>query len=83
MYSLDKSIWGNSIVQDQITHLQGPDIADLLWLHRETGIGPVTRTIRDCQLRLNGHLAHFLQDNPAHKVVSAWDSRVEEAYGKT
>ncbi|XP_069994137.1 uncharacterized protein [Penaeus vannamei] len=43
-------------------------------LHRETGTGPVTCTIRDCQLRLYGHLVRFPQDNPAHRVISARDN---------
>ncbi|XP_069982029.1 uncharacterized protein [Penaeus vannamei] len=29
------------------------------WLHCETGTGPITCTIRDRQLRLYGHMAHF------------------------
>ena len=42
-------------------------------LHRETGVGPVTRTIRDRQLRLYGHLARLPEDDPAHRVVSTRD----------
>ena len=34
-------------------------------LNHGTGIGPVTCTIRDRQLRLYGHLARFPQDDPA------------------
>ena len=43
-------------------------------LHRETGVGPVTCTIRDRQLRLYGHLARFPVEDPAHRVVSARDN---------
>lgn len=42
-------------------------------LHRETGVGPVTRTIRDRQLRLYGHLARLPEVDPAHQVVSTRD----------
>ncbi|XP_069979414.1 uncharacterized protein [Penaeus vannamei] len=45
-------------------------------LHRETGTGPVTCTIRDRQLRLYGHLARFPQDGPAYQVISVRDSLV-------
>ncbi|XP_070000290.1 uncharacterized protein [Penaeus vannamei] len=44
------------------------------WLHRETGTGPVTYTLRDRQLRLHGHLASFPQADPAHQVVSVRDN---------
>ncbi|XP_069972230.1 uncharacterized protein [Penaeus vannamei] len=40
-------------------------------LYHEAGTGSISCTIRDRQLRLYGHLAHFLQDDPAHQVVSA------------
>ena len=43
-------------------------------LHRETGTGPITCTIRDRQLRLYGHLARFPQDDPAHQAVSVRDN---------
>ncbi|XP_070000729.1 uncharacterized protein [Penaeus vannamei] len=35
-------------------------------LHPATGTGPVTRTIRDLQLRFYGHLTCVPQDDPAH-----------------
>ncbi|XP_069977663.1 uncharacterized protein [Penaeus vannamei] len=38
-------------------------------LHRETGMGSVICIVRDRQLRLYGHLARFLVDDPAHQVV--------------
>ena len=43
-------------------------------LHRETGVGPVTHTIRDRQLRLYGHLARLPEVDPAHRVVSTRDN---------
>ena len=44
-------------------------------LHRETGVGPVTCTIRDRKLRLYGHLARLPAVDPAHLVVSTRDNR--------
>ena len=43
-------------------------------LHRETGVGPVTHTIRDRQLRLYEHLARLPEVDPAHQVVSTRDN---------
>ncbi|XP_069972047.1 uncharacterized protein [Penaeus vannamei] len=43
-------------------------------LYRKIGIGPITCTIRDRQLRLYGHQAPFPQDDPAHQVVSVRDN---------
>ncbi|XP_069992606.1 uncharacterized protein [Penaeus vannamei] len=39
-------------------------------LHRETGTGPTICAIRNRQLRLYGHLAHFPKEDPANQVVS-------------
>ena len=35
----------------------------------------VTCIVRECQLRLHGHVAHFPDADPAHQILSARESR--------
>ena len=44
-------------------------------LLRETQMRFVTCIVRECQLRLYGHVAHFSDADPAHQILSARESR--------
>ena len=44
-------------------------------LLRETQMRFVTCIVRECQLRLNGHVARFPDADPAHQILSARESR--------
>ena len=43
-------------------------------LLRETQMRFVTCIVRECQLRLYGHVAHFPDADPAHQILSARES---------
>ncbi len=43
------------------------------WLPRETQMRFVTSIVRECQVWLYGHMAHFSDDDPAHQILSAME----------
>ena len=45
------------------------------WLLRETQMRFVTCIVRECQLRLYGHVVDFPDADPAHQILSARESR--------
>ena len=45
------------------------------WAERETQMRFVTCIVRERQLRLYGHVAHFPNADPAHQILSARESR--------
>ena len=52
-----------------------PDFVSNERLLRETQMRFVTCIVRECQLRLYGHVARFPDADPAHQILSARESR--------